>query len=203
MKNNRCAFKFIPFIAASLTLQLLSAIAGEADTLAGVIQPFVERKALAGAVMLVANKEKVLCVETAGFADIAAGKSMPPDATFWIASMTKPFTAAALMILVDDGKVKIDDPVEKYLPEFKGQMVTAEQDAEHVLLKKPAQPPTIKHILFAHQRHEVQLADRSADARHALFKGRRQVLRDDAAAVGAGQQVSVLKPGHQHRGANR
>ena len=42
--------------------------------------------------------------------------------------MSKPITAAALMMLVDEGKVKVDDPVEKYLPEFKGQMVIAERD---------------------------------------------------------------------------
>ena len=51
--------------------------------------------------------------------------------------MTKPMTAAALMMLVDERKVSLDDPVEKYLPEFKGQWVIAEQGKDHVLLKKP------------------------------------------------------------------
>ena len=52
---------------------------------------------------------------------------MSPDALFWIASMSKGMTAAALMMLVDEGKVNVDDPVEKYLPEFHGQMVAVEQ----------------------------------------------------------------------------
>jgi len=89
----------------------------------------------------------VLAVEAVGFADIGAGKKMPEDAIFWIASQTKSFTGVALMMLVDEGKIALDDPVEKYLPEFKGQMVVAEKDAEHVLLKKPARLVTIRDTL--------------------------------------------------------
>jgi CubicO group peptidase (beta-lactamase class C family) len=56
-------------------------------------------------------------------------------------------TGTALMMLVDEGKVNVDDPVEKYLPEFKGQMVVAERDDEHVLLKKPKHPILVREIL--------------------------------------------------------
>jgi CubicO group peptidase (beta-lactamase class C family) len=66
---------------------------------------------------------------------------------FWIASMSKGMTAAALMMLVDEGKVNVDDPVEKYLPEFRGQMVVVEQDDAHMLLKKPGHPITVRNIL--------------------------------------------------------
>ncbi len=115
--------------------------------LAAAVQPFVERQELAGAVMLVADKQKVLAIETAGWADISARKAMKPDSMFWIASQSKPITAAALMMLVDEGKVNVDDPVEKYLPEFHGQMVVAERDAEHVLLRKPRHPITVRNVL--------------------------------------------------------
>ena len=111
------------------------------------VQPFVDRHELAGAVMLVADKEKMLTVQTVGWADIAAKKPMRADSMFWIASQSKPITAAALMMLVDEGKVNVDDPVEKYLPEFKGQMVVAEKDDEHVLLRRPSHPITVKNIL--------------------------------------------------------
>jgi CubicO group peptidase (beta-lactamase class C family) len=111
------------------------------------LQPFVEKKQLAGAVVLVASPDKVLTVETAGFADREGAVAMQPDALFWIASMTKPMTAAALMMLVDEGKVSLDDPVEKYLPEFKGQMVVAEKDKDHVLLKNPRRVPTLRDCL--------------------------------------------------------
>lgn len=114
---------------------------------ANALQPFVEHHELAGAVTLVATKDRILSVETVGSMDIAAKKPMREDAMFWIASMSKAITAAGLMVLVDEGKVKLDDPVEKYLPEFKGQMVTAEKDADHVLLKKPSHPITVRNVL--------------------------------------------------------
>jgi CubicO group peptidase (beta-lactamase class C family) len=115
--------------------------------IAGCLQPFVDSHTLAGAVTLVASKDKVLSLEAVGYADVAAQRPMRTDSLFWIASMSKPMTAAALMMLVDEGKVGVDDPVEKYLPEFKGQMLAVEQDNDHVLLKKPSQPITVKDVL--------------------------------------------------------
>lgn len=114
---------------------------------AAVLQPFVDRHALAGAVTLVADKDKVLSLEAVGYADVAARKPMTTDSLFWIASQSKSITATAFMMLVDEGKVKLDDPVEKYLPEFKGIWVTAERDNNHLLLKKPRHPITVREIL--------------------------------------------------------
>ena len=114
---------------------------------APLLQPFVDKHELAGAVALVADKDKVLSVEAVGFADIAAGKALKPDALFWIASQSKGITAAAVMMLVDEKKILLDDPVEKYLPEFRGQMVVAEKDGDHVLLKKPVHPITLREVL--------------------------------------------------------
>jgi CubicO group peptidase (beta-lactamase class C family) len=56
-------------------------------------------------------------------------------------------TATALMMLVDEGKVNVNDPVEKYLPEFRDQMVIAEQDARGILLRPPAHPITVRNVL--------------------------------------------------------
>ena len=114
---------------------------------AAVLQPFVDSHTLAGAVVLVASKEKVLCLEAVGWADVAKRQPMKTDALFWIASQSKPMTATALMMLVDEGRVNLDDPVERHLPEFKGQMVVVEQDAEHLLLKKPVHPITVREVL--------------------------------------------------------
>lgn len=117
------------------------------ESIKSAVQPYVDRQELAGAVMLVADKQHVLSVTAVGFADVGGARPMPPDAVFWIASQSKPITGAALMILVDEGKVKLDDPVEKYLPEFRGQMVVVENDDEHVLLKKPSHPITVRNVL--------------------------------------------------------
>jgi CubicO group peptidase (beta-lactamase class C family) len=111
----------------ALLLGLLLSAVGFASE--AVLAPFVERGELAGAVALVANKDKVLSVTTVGFADIEAKKPMSPDAVFWIASQSKGITAAAVMMLVDEGKLSLDDPVEKYLPEFKDQKVAAGKGA--------------------------------------------------------------------------
>lgn len=138
-----------PFVLALLVLLSCShlACAQEPVTASTLLQPYVEKHELAGAVALVADKDHVLSVETVGFADIGANKAMPADAMFWIASMTKPMTATVVMMFVDEGKIALDDPVEKYLPEFRGQMVIAEKDTDHVLLRKPAHPVTIREAL--------------------------------------------------------
>ncbi len=117
------------------------------DTIAAALQPFVDNHTLAGAVTLVASPDRVLSLEAVGYSDIAAHKPMRTDALFWIASQSKGITATALMMLVDEGKVNVDDPVEKYLPEFKGQWLKVEGDAEHMLLKRPAHPITVKNVL--------------------------------------------------------
>ncbi len=114
---------------------------------AAVLQPFVDNHALAGAVTLVADKDKVLSLEAVGYSDVTAAKPMKTDALFWIASQSKSITAAAFMMLVDEGKVKLDDPVEKYLPEFKGQWLAVEKDNDHMLLKHPHHPITVREIL--------------------------------------------------------
>jgi len=112
-----------------------------------VLQPLIENHKLAGAVVMVANKDTTLNLEAAGYADLAAKKPMRTDSLFWIASMSKPITAAAFMMLVDEGKINVDDPVEKYLPEYKNIWLAAEEDKDHVLLKRPKQKILVRHIL--------------------------------------------------------
>lgn len=133
---------------AAVFLQLFTPVHAEAPASAeALLRPFVEKHELAGAVGLVAGKDGDLSVVTVGFADIENGKAMAEDSLFWIASQSKPITATAFMMLVDEGRVALDDPVENYLPEFKGQMVIAEKDEDHVLLKKPDHPVTIREVL--------------------------------------------------------
>ncbi len=142
-----CAYLILALLGALPLLSTRAHAQAAPKPLAPQLQPFVDAHVLAGAVTLVASKDKVLDLSAVGFADVAGKKPMPANAMFWIASMSKPITAAALMILVDEGKVKVDDPVEKYLPEFKGQMVIAEKDDGHMLLKKPVHPIRVRDIL--------------------------------------------------------
>lgn len=142
MKTTRLFFTLFALCSAAGPGLAAAAISATA-----LLQPFVDKHELAGAVALVVDKDKVLSVDAVGFADIAGGKTMKADAMFWIASQTKPMTATALMMLVDEGRIQLDDPVEKYLPEFRAQMVLVEKDAAHTLLRKPAHPITVREVL--------------------------------------------------------
>src|SRR5262245_38085552 len=82
------------------------------------MQEMIAKNEIAGAVTEVVSKDKILHLETAGFADVAAKKPMQSYTLFWIASMTKPVTAVAVLMLQDEGKLKVSDPVAKYIPEF-------------------------------------------------------------------------------------
>ena len=85
------------------------------------LQRFVDDGTIAGAVTLVARHDKVVALNAIGLADLAAKRAEQTDDLFWIASMTKPITATAVLMLQDAGKLDVNDPVEKYLPEFHGQ----------------------------------------------------------------------------------
>jgi CubicO group peptidase (beta-lactamase class C family) len=111
------------------------------------MQTFVDQSDIAGAVTVVGNGAGVLSFEAVGFQNLEKKQPMPKDAVFRIASMTKPITATGIMMLADEGKLSIDDPVEKYLPEFSGQMLIAERGKDTITLKKPARPITIKELL--------------------------------------------------------
>jgi CubicO group peptidase (beta-lactamase class C family) len=134
-----------------LTVLILAAAlpveAADAGKLVEAVQPFVDRTELAGAVMLVADKDQVLASKAVGWADVGARRSMRTDSVFWIASQSKPIAAAALMMLVDEGKVSLDDPVGKHLPEFKEIMVRAEQTADQIVLRRPQRAISLRDVL--------------------------------------------------------
>ncbi len=146
MKNSLVTRFLLPLLAAAFLFSLLPAPAQDVKPVkspAAALKPFVDNKTLAGAVVLVANKDKVLSLEAVGAADIMEQRPMLVDMIFWIASMSKPITAAGLMMLVDEGKVNLDDPVEKYLPEFKNIMVMGPDKT----LQKPATKITVRQLL--------------------------------------------------------
>jgi len=82
------------------------------------LQEFVDRGEVAGAVTLIATRDRVLHLGAVGRSDLAGDRKMRTDDLFWIASMSKPITAVCIAILADDGKLRFDDPLAKYVPEF-------------------------------------------------------------------------------------
>jgi CubicO group peptidase (beta-lactamase class C family) len=118
-----------------------------ASSAAAALQPFVDRHEVAGVVTLVATQHTILEQSAVGFMDLESKTPMRADALFWIASQSKPIVATSMMMMVDEGKVSLDDPVTKYIPEFKDQWLIAEHDDKHTLLKKPGQPILVRHLL--------------------------------------------------------
>jgi CubicO group peptidase (beta-lactamase class C family) len=145
----RCRGILLLLITTSVSARALAAdtpvVSPSGGGMAAKLQPFVDDQVIAGAVVLVTDKDKVLDLETIGYSNLPARKPMQPTDLFYIASMTKCFTAAALMMMVDEGKVDINDPVEKYLPEFKGQMVEEAENKGHP--HPPQHPITIKEAM--------------------------------------------------------
>src|ERR1017187_1751561 len=194
----RPRFLFVIFVSATL-LQVPRYALAQVDSAAGAkgiaaaLQPFVDNHSLAGAVTLVANGEKVLSLEAIGFADVAAGKPMRSDALFWIASQSKPMTATALMMLVDEGKVNLDDPVTKFLPEFNDQWLAVERDSDHVLLKRPKHRVTVRHVLS----HTSGMAFKSAMEQPTL-----DLLRLRDAVRSYAMMPLQFEPGTQYQYSN-
>jgi CubicO group peptidase (beta-lactamase class C family) len=109
------------FLALSAALCFAPPVSAAEPVLSGIgaaMQEMVTKNEIAGAVTVVVTKDKVLHLESTGLADVEAKRPMTPDTLFWIASMTKPITGAAVLMLQDEGKLNVADPVAKYLPEF-------------------------------------------------------------------------------------
>jgi CubicO group peptidase (beta-lactamase class C family) len=111
------------------------------------MREFVEKREIAGAVTVVGTREGIVSLEASGSQDLERGRPMPRNALFRIASMTKPINAIAIFMLVEEGRLSVNDPVEKILPEFRGQLLISSRSAEGMLLKKPSRPITVRDLL--------------------------------------------------------
>lgn len=142
-------FVFCCFSVVFLCLSAIPGIATEKSEseIAAALRPMVEAGEMPGFVVLIADKEEVLHVDAIGYADLDSKRPMEKDTLFWIASSSKPFAAAAVMVLVDEGKINLDDPISKYLPEFWDLKVAHRNEDGSVLLKKPKNMPTVRQSL--------------------------------------------------------
>jgi CubicO group peptidase (beta-lactamase class C family) len=100
-----------------------------ASRLDKVVEAAIAEQRLVGAVVLVARDGKIVYRRAAGLADREAGRPMREDAIFRFSSVTKPFVSAAVMKLVEDGKLDLDDPVTKWLPDFKPKLADGSRPA--------------------------------------------------------------------------
>lgn len=112
-----------------------------------VVQKFIDDQQLAGAITMVARRGQVVHFETYGMMDLEVQRPMQKDAIFRIYSMTKPVVAVAVMMLCQDGKLELEAPVSKYLPELGGMKVAADAEAEEASLINADREMTVRDLM--------------------------------------------------------
>ena len=141
--------------------------AGAFDEATALLKQFVADRKIAGAVAAVAHHGKTIYLESAGVQDLATRSPMTKRSLFRIYSMTKPVTAVAVMMLHEEGRFTLTDPVSNYLPEFKDVTVALPDGTR----RAPARAITIQDLLL----HTSGLSHRSAD----LYQAAKVRVRTD------------------------
>ena len=111
------------------------------------IQEYVDSDQIAGAVTLVARKGQVVHFEAQGWRDAANQIPMTTDDIFVLMSMTKPVVSSALMMLFEEGKFLLDDPIAKWIPEYENHRVRINADGVRPVTVPETRPVTIRHVL--------------------------------------------------------
>jgi CubicO group peptidase (beta-lactamase class C family) len=112
------------------------------------MKTFVDQGTVAGVVTLLARHGVIASLDAVGYQDLETKKPMKTDSIFQIMSMTKPVVAVAIMMLVEEGKVAVSDPVEKHLPEFRGLWMNTTKPGEKE--RRQVRPPhaiTLRDLL--------------------------------------------------------
>ena len=129
------------------------------------VQKEIDDKHIAGVVTLVMRHGQVVWSKAQGMQDLEAGKRMRPDAIFRICSMSKPITSAAVMMLYEEGNFLLEDPVSKYLPEFKNPKVLVKPANGGQAYTIPAtREITIRDLLSTHFGYHLPVERRSWSA---------------------------------------
>lgn len=112
------------------------------------LQEHVDRGDIAGVVAAVVRDGRLIYLETLGHMDREVGASMPPDALFRVYSMTRPVTSLAILMLHDEGRLRLDDPVQRWLPAFAGQRVLTSPESNNASDSRPrVGDVTLAHLL--------------------------------------------------------
>lgn len=121
------------------------------QTVTGFLQAAVDSNKIPGAVAMIVKDGSIVYYETVGLADIEAGKEMQRDNIFRIASMTKPITSVAALMLAERGALNVNDPVSGYIPEFNDVRVLENVNlSDTSWTSRPAERPVTIHHLLTH-----------------------------------------------------
>lgn len=119
-----------------------------------------------GAVALLQHRGRVITLQSFGHRNMERSEAMAPDAIFRIYSMSKPIASVALLMLMEEGRLTLDDPVARHLPEFARLQVLAGDGTASVRQRAPVRPLTLRHLLT----HTAGFATRGSDAAHPLLE---------------------------------
>ena len=149
------------FLLALCVWTAVPARAAEENDIRGYFQSLVDRGEMPGFVSILATPDKVLEADCVGYANLERKEPITLDHLFWMASTTKFFTGVALMMLVDEGKVKLDDPIEKYIPKFSASKVAEPLPDGTILLREPKSKPTVRQAIshMTGWRHKTPVMD--------------------------------------------
>lgn len=111
------------------------------------VQDYIDSDGIAGAVTLVARRGKVVHFEAQGWRDRENGVPMTKDSIFVLMSMTKPIVSTALMMLFEEGRFLLDDPVSRWIPEYENHTVRINRDGVRAVVEPEARPVTVRHVL--------------------------------------------------------
>lgn len=205
MKNMKQLSRTFFYPALLATLSAISALSslthsislaqspGRLAEIPAKFEAFVVSNDIAGALTVVGDKNSVLHFHTVGLANRETNSAMQKNSLFRVASMTKPMTALAIMILQDEGKLNVNDAVEKYLPEFKDQMQIVsksklENNQQTITLKK-TKPITIHQLLT----HTSGLSGSYPTGVSDVYQKRNRTLAETTLAIS--QKPLEFEPG--------
>lgn len=112
-----------------------------------LLEPYVESGEIPGAVTVIATKDKILQIDCVGYADLETKCPMTSETVFWMASQTKTVTAVAVMLLIEEGKLSLDEPITKYIPELSALQVVAEKTDDKTVLVPVDKSITLRMLL--------------------------------------------------------
>ncbi len=170
-----------------------------------VIQDHVDRKQLAGGIMFIARDGQTAHLRTYGMQDIEAARPMAPDAIFRIASMSKAVTSLAVMMLYEEGRFMLRDPISKYLPAFKDQVVAVKPSVENPAVTgeayatEPVKRPIQIRDLLTHSAG-LTYGDGPAVARYKAAKLHGWYFADKDETIGDAINRLATLPLHGHPG---
>ena len=144
------------------------------------MQAEVDAGRKAGIVALIARRGRVAHLKAFGMAERESNAAMRTDSLFRLYSMTKPVTSVALLMLYEEGKFQLSDPLDKYIPAFKDVQVLAGMDGERMRLEAPRRKPTI-HDVFRHTAGFSYGFNPQDPIDRAYARERRRLRHDDVA----------------------